>query len=262
MKPLAIIIGLIGILGSVILGVMNRSKFIETRKSKDEYNRQIIGNFEKTDEKNKLAFDEIEKYRDEKKKFESDKYQKETEEKTKATKESEDKDVLADTEKVQKEIDAINSMIAEKLKNFGGKPEELQARRDALKADIEAQTQKLAVLDKEIEVTNALVADNTKVIGRFSEQQEQRNKTISLSQRTGVITAVNPDWAFCIVNMGKDDGVSTDSRLLIKRGNQLVGKLNITQIENYQTVAEIDMKSLKKGGGVQPGDQVIFDNAN
>jgi hypothetical protein len=62
--------------------------------------------------------------------------------------------------------------------------------------------------------------------------------------------------------MGKQDGVSTDSRLLIKRGTQLVGKLNITQIENYQTVAEIDMKSLKKGSSVQPGDQVIFDNAN
>lgn len=261
MKPLAII-GLIGILGSVIMGVMNRTKFIDIRKSKDTANRHIISNFEKTDDKNKLASDEIQKYLDEKKKFEGDKYQKETEEKTKATKEAEDKEVLADTEKVQKEIDSINNMIAEKLKDFGGRPEELQAKRDALKAEIEAQTQKIAVLDKEIEITSALVADNTKVIGRFTEQQSQRNKTIALSQRTGTITAVNPDWAFCIVNMGKSDGVSTDSRLLIKRGTQLVGKLNITQIENYQTVAEIDMKSLKKGSAVLPGDQVIFDNAN
>jgi hypothetical protein len=261
MKPLAIL-GLIGILGSVVLGVLNRSKFIDTRKQKDDYNRQILSNFDKTDEKNKLAADEIGKYQDEKKKFESDKYAKETEEKTKAAKETEDKEILAEAEKVQREIDAINGQIAEKLKDFGGKPEELQAKRDALRAEIEAQAEKLAVLEKEIEVTNSLVADNGKTIGRFTEAQQQRTKSIALSQREGIINAVNPDWAFCIVNMGKSDGVSTDSRLLVKRGQQLIGKLNITQIESNQTVAEIDLKSVKGGNGVQPGDQVIFDNQN
>jgi len=49
---------------------------------------------------------------------------------------------------------------------------------------------------------------------------------------------------------------------LVKRGTQLIGRLNIIQIEKNQTVADIDLKSIKSGRGVLPGDQVIFDNAN
>lgn len=261
MKPI-FIIALIAILGNVVLGVMNRSKFISTRKEKDGYTRTVVANLEKVEGLNKDTSDQIALILDERKKFNADKYAKETEEKTTAQKEEEDKAAVADTDKTQKEIDAINNEIAAKLKGFGGTADELQPKLDALKAEIEAQTQKIAVLDKEIEVTNGVVAENQKTIGRFSEQQAQRSKSIQLSQRQGTITAVNPDWAFCIVNMGKSDGVSTDSRLLVKRGAQLIGKLNIIQIENGLTVADIDLKSIKKGNGILPGDQVIFDNAN
>ena len=41
MKPL-LIISLIAILGNVVLGVMNRSKFIAARKEKDEFTRSVI----------------------------------------------------------------------------------------------------------------------------------------------------------------------------------------------------------------------------
>ena len=73
---------------------------------------------------------------------------------------------------------------------------------------------------------------------------------------------MNNDWGFVIVNMGKGAGVSNDSRLLVKRGNQLIGKLNITQIENNLTVADIDGKSIRRNNRIMPGDQVIFDSAN
>jgi hypothetical protein len=256
------VINLLLTLAAVALGWMNRSKFIAARKDKDTSNRAIIANFEKVDAQNKIATDLIAKNLDERKKFEADKFETESENKTIAQKEGQTKEVVAEAEKTQKEIDEVNGRIAKMLENFGGRPEELPAKRDALKAEIDAQLQKVAVLEKEIEVTNGVVAENQKTIGRFSEQQTQRTKSIALSQRQGVVNAVNPDWAFCIVNMGKADGVSTDSRLLVKRGTELVGKLNIIQIENNLTVADIDPKSVKAGNGILPGDQVIFDNAN
>ncbi len=261
MKPLALI-SIFGILGSLVLGVMNRSKLIDTMKQKDEYNRQIMSNFDKTDGVNKSTAEENAKYAEEKTKYERDKYAKETEDKTATTKAAEAKALIAESETVQREIDTINAEIAKKLANFPGGPDQLQTKLEALKADIDTLSAKLAVVDKEVEVATTAVAEQGKTISRLNEQQTQRTKAISLSQREGIIIAVNPDWAFCIINMGKTDGVSTDSRLLVKRGAQLIGKLNITQIENNQTVAEIDTKSLKKGVSVQPGDQVIFDNAN
>lgn len=256
------IIALVAILASLVLGLMNRGKFITARKTKDMHTREVIANLAKVDVLNKDTSDKIALNLEERKKFNADKYAKETEEKTTAQKEAESKVAKDETVKTQAEIDEINNKIAAKLKDFGGNPDELAPKRDALKAEIDAQQQKLAVLEKEIEVTNGVIAENTKTIGRFTEQQAQRTKSISLSQRVGIITAVNPDWAFCVVGMGKTDGVSTDSRLLVKRGNQLIGKLNILRIENNLTVADIDMKSIKNGNGILPGDQVIFDNAN
>lgn len=261
MKPL-FIIGLIAILGNIVLGVMNRSKFIGLRKQKDDYTRQVIKNFEVADAFNEETKLLVGQYQDQTQKLEKDKYARDTEAKTAEQKLADDKAMVADTENLQKEIDAVNDKIAAMIKDFGGRPEELPAKRDALKAEVDAQIAKLAALDKEIEVAKSQVAESDRTVSRFNEVQAQRSKAISLSQREGVINAVNPDWAFCIINMGKADGVSTESRLLVKRGAQLIGKLNILRIENNLTVADIDMKSIKAGNSVLPGDQVIFDNAN
>lgn len=261
MKPL-LIIALIAIFGNVVVGVINRQKFIAARKEKDNFNRTVYENFKKVDDINVETSDLIDKFVDQDKNFEKDKYEKEQEEKTALAKEKEDKEVIAETDKSQKEIDATNAEIQAAMKDFPGKPEDLPVMRDALKAEIESQETKLAALQKEIEVTNAVVAENQKSIGRHSDGQTQRGKTIALSQQEGIITAVNNDWGFVVVNMGKVAGVSNDSRLLVKRGNQLIGKLNITQIENNLTVADIDGKSIRGNNRIQPGDQVIFDSAN
>jgi vacuolar-type H+-ATPase subunit I/STV1 len=261
MKPLAII-GMLCVIGSSVIGFLNRKTFIDTRKSKDAYNRQILNNFDKSDDHNTIALDETTKFKDLLKSFNSDKFSKESEESETVKSAEKDKAALAEAETVQKQIDAINNQIADKLKDFGGKPEELSAKRDSLKADVDTLTNQLSVTEKDIGVVNEAVAENSKTATRYVEQQTARAKSISLGQRTGTINAVNPDWAFCIVNMGKKDGVSTDSRLLVKRGAQLVGKLNISQIQDGQTMCDIDLKSLKGKDTVQPGDEVIFDNAN
>jgi len=49
-----------------------------------------------------------------------------------------------------------------------------------------------------------------------------------------------------------------NSELLIKRGNQLIGKLRITSVEPSTSVADIVVNSVRTGLSIQPGDTVIY----
>ena len=81
MKPL-LIIALIAIFGNVVVGVMNRKKFVDARKQKDEFNRTVYENFKKVDDVNSETSDLIDKFSAQDKSFEADKYEKEKEEKS------------------------------------------------------------------------------------------------------------------------------------------------------------------------------------
>lgn len=256
------ILALLAIVANVVLGVMNRNKFIATRKQKDENTRAVYQNFKKVDDENKTSNGHIDNWNLEDQRYNRDNTARQNEDGAKKSAEGKIADAVKATNEAQMAIDAINKEIQTTLAGFGGTPEELQARRDTLKAETEEMAKKIEVLSKEIDVTNGIIGEHEKVISRFNQQQTDRSKAIQLGSREGTINAVNPDWAFVIVNMGKDQGVNNDSKLLVKRGTQLLGKLKITQIEKNLTVADIDPKSLTGGEQIVPGDQVIFDTAN
>ena len=44
----------------------------------------------------------------------------------------------------------------------------------------------------------------------------------------------------------------------MKRDGRLIGKVNPSAIEQTQTIAEIDLKTLSPGVRIQPGDAVIL----
>ena len=135
------------------------------------------------------------------------------------------------------------------------------AKNEALKKENDAKVEEIDQVSKEAEVAKKAAAESQSLIGRLKQQQVTRAKSIQLASRTGTISAVNPDFGFVIVNLGQNQGVSSESRLLVKRGNQLIGKLNIVRIEGNTTVADIDTKSITPGFAMQPGDEVVFDNS-
>jgi len=63
---------------------------------------------------------------------------------------------------------------------------------------------------------------------------------------------------FCVVNVGKDQGVENDSELIVKRGEQRIATLKIVSIQPGLTVADINQKDIS--GNVIQGDAVIFKN--
>ena len=71
---------------------------------------------------------------------------------------------------------------------------------------------------------------------------------------------MNNDWGFVVIDAGTNKGITADTKLLITRGQQTIGRLNIVGVESSKTVANIDQKSLRSGLAVAPGDRVILEN--
>lgn len=181
-----------------------------------------------------------------------------TEKKNEDAKLKEAEDKIKALQDERKEIeDKINAAIGQ----IGGSLEELTAKLESLKQENEAKATEVEGLKKELTEMQALATAADQKEAALNKQQAERNKAIALAASSGTITAVNPEWSFCVLNMGQKQGVTTDSRLIVKRGAQFIGRLNIIQINQGQTVADIDTKTLVAGQSVNPGDQVIFETS-
>jgi hypothetical protein len=89
---------------------------------------------------------------------------------------------------------------------------------------------------------------------------EERRKLFERNRLTATIVAVNNDWGFVVIDGGSNKSITSDTKLLVTRGNNTIGKLNIVQVEPNKTLANIDQKSVRPGWSIAPGDKVILEN--
>jgi predicted RNase H-like nuclease (RuvC/YqgF family) len=251
-------VSLLAIAAAAVLAFTTRSSFIDTRNEKDRLNRQILGIHEAVEKVNvqtdsvwgewkstkTLAKDEMTAYNV---LLRETKTQEET------------------LEKLKKEIDEIASkraaMEAEIKSIIGreGTPEEVLAKVEALKGETDALNQEMATLQKELEVNKKAAADSDSLSAKLKAQQSARDAAIRLGASSATIAAVNQEFSFVVINMGRANGLTADTRLLVKREGQLLGHLKITVLEKNQTVADIDLKTLRPGVQIMPGDEVVFE---
>ncbi len=127
--------------------------------------------------------------------------------------------------------------------------------KDTKIADLEAQVQEKETLQtklsSELDSARAQVEDLRK---------EKSNRTAGLMRKglEGKILAVNQAWNFVVLSLGDRNGVVGNAEMLIKRGNQLVGKVRITSVEPSTSIADIVPGSVLRGVSIQPGDNVIY----
>lgn len=251
---------LLAIGAAAVLAFMTRSSLIETRNEKDSINRNIV-----------TVHEGVEKVNAETKSIWTtwqETMVKAKDENTAAKNLVQQTNELDDTLKqVKKEIEEIlnkrTQMEAEIKATIGrdGSPEEVLAKVEALKGETDALSQELETLKKELEVNKKAAAESDDLSGRLKAQQTARLKAIKLGGSSATIAVVNPEFSFVVINRGREQGLTMDTRLLVKRDGVLLGKLNIAIIEGNQTIADIDLKSLTPGVQIVPGDQVIFENS-
>jgi cell shape-determining protein MreC len=72
----------------------------------------------------------------------------------------------------------------------------------------------------------------------------------------GKVVAVDPRYDFVVLNVGGNQGVVENGRLLVNRDGKLVAKLRVTRVEPNRSIANI-MPDWKQAD-VMEGDQVIY----
>jgi hypothetical protein len=97
-------------------------------------------------------------------------------------------------------------------------------------------------------------------IQEYIKKDTERKKLQLRLGLEGKILAVNPAWNFVVLNIGDKNGVANNVEMLVKRGNQFIGKLRITSVEPSTSIADIIPSTLSKGQFVQTGDNVIYES--
>ena len=200
---------------------------------------------------------------------------------------------LAETEKNKSELSSKNEEVQSEVSKIKAESEsknsqlqELKAKISSGETELEELRSKVASITKENEslkqaaaTAQPAVVDDTKT--RLTEQEtlnkklqedlqtaESRIKSMQerLTEKTkvervrglsGRILAVNEAWNFVVLNVGDKNGVSSNTELLVKRGNTQIGRVRITSVEPASSIADIVPGSLVRGLSVQPGDYVI-----
>lgn len=252
-------ISLLGIVAAAVLAFMTRSKLLDARNEKDTINRQIVAIH---DGLNKVDAETVTTWNE----WKSTMGLAKDEETAKNKIIRETRELEATLETVKMEIEAIvtkRTQMQDEIKAIIGRdgtPEEVLAKVESLKGETDALSQELETLKKELAVNKKLAGESDDLSAKLKAQQTARLKAIRLGGRSSSIVLVNPEFSFVVIKVGRNDGLTMDARLLVKRGGVLIGRLNSVLIESNQTIADIDLKSLRPGTQILPGDEVVFEN--
>lgn len=154
----------------------------------------------------------------------------------------------------KKEIDLVVEELD--VKNVEELEKNIQSQKDLLanrQNEQQAAKTELDAKNKDVAVAEQGVRD-------LEQERRDHAKNVALNGLEATVIAVNREWGFVMVNVGKALGVSADASLLVKRGGERIARLRITDISDEILMAEIVEGSLADGGRVSAGDKVIFEN--
>jgi predicted nuclease with TOPRIM domain len=163
-----------------------------------------------------------------------------------------------------KQVDASQARIADYKQKIVGLPPGMSP--ETVNEDINKMKQSIA--DSETEATKigeqvtAKEAEVKKTQARLDsviEKIESRKKLFDRNSMSATIVAVNNDWGFVVIDGGENKGITADTKLIVTRGQETIGRLNIIGVDGNKTVANIDQKSIRPGIAVSPGDHVILE---
>ncbi len=85
-------------------------------------------------------------------------------------------------------------------------------------------------------------------------QKGNKAEARKTTKKEGHILAINEDHGFVIVDMGKVDGIKSDSVLTLKKNNQTVATLTVIEVRDVMTAC--NLKDLSPNTKVEINDQV------
>lgn len=158
-------------------------------------------------------------------------------------------------EKKKKELEELLVNLPQ-----GMKPETMVESMQKLKKeklDFEAQAE---LKKKEVAAEEDKVAGIQKRVDEVMHKIEDRRKNFERNSLASRVIAVNYDWGFVIIDAGKTAGLTEQTKLIVTRGAQTVGKISIMSVEGKNSMAAIVPDAVVNGEVIMPGDRVILEN--
>ncbi|MEO0446166.1 MAG: hypothetical protein AAF191_08830 [Verrucomicrobiota bacterium] len=149
------------------------------------------------------------------------------------------------------------AILEEKLD--GRTPEMVQADLDRLVQNRDSLQSEIRQLEEEVVSVQDEYDKNVQKLGKLDEREQGRREQLALTGIEADIIAINREFGFVILNAGCDQGVSSDSGLLVQRGIDRIGRLRIVSVEPKVTVADIVPGSVNPGVQLMVRDKVIFE---
>lgn len=150
-------------------------------------------------------------------------------------------------------LDADNKQKTDRIR-------ELEIAPDAGAAG--AQDTQVIARVQELETVNSkLQTDLEGSRSQLEELRKEKQARQELKMRNGLegrVLAVNQAWNFVVLNLGDKNGVVGNAEMLVKRGNQLVGKIRVTTVDPNSSIADIISSTVPAGTTIAPGDNVIY----
>lgn len=155
----------------------------------------------------------------------------------------------ADFEKAAKELTAAQQDLAAWIA-LGIPVDQVKTVQSDLKKTIEER-------DAYIEEKKILVRNNNQLKSELAKWTDGADYEVKLpAGLKGKVIAVDPKWAFVVLNIGANDGVLQNGKLLVDRDGKLVAKVRITSVEPKRCIANVlpEWKQTE----VREGDEVLY----
>ncbi len=156
-------------------------------------------------------------------------------------------------------LDAANAEM-EKLKAApvaGTTPEVVPTDNAAQVAELTGQIE--ALKSEKAIIGDKLVAAESKT-KELSAVVAKAKNAMMVKGMEGQVVAVNQAWGFVVLNLGDRSGAVNNAEMVVMRDGDRIGKIKITSVEPSTSIADIVPSSVPSGQRVLPGDRVIVAN--
>ena len=133
-------------------------------------------------------------------------------------------------------------MSPDQIRNNLARLRTVERERDVFTTENKAMQRKIGSLQTELR--------------RYTGDVEQE---VTLPPGTrGTVIAVDPKYDFVVLDVGGNQGILENARLLVNREGKLVGKIKITSVEPNRSIANVLPEWKQEGSEIMEGDQVFF----
>ncbi len=157
----------------------------------------------------------------------------------------------------RQELAMLNEQLAQKEAQIAQARQELNelsSQIDELNRQVDEQKGQIATLEKEKKV---LLEEKQRLEDALAPFLPPPLPSRDLAKHLrGNVMIVDPQWNFVILDIGKEHGLQKNTVMLVHRGEEMVGRIRISDVRDHLSVGDVERDWLRQP--VQPGDRVFI----